>query len=241
MDIFVGGGGDDLSWLGLGVVRAYAADLAAVAGRPVPNARPARLRRAIVSAARDGRSVNLIGHSWGAIDAFDAAASALRDGLRVANLVTLDPVSGPWRRPPAWPGGAYWLNVCAASSRPDGSDRLTQRRPFAHKPSRLPLGAADRTVTLDLHHWDVEGMMRLSGARALLDRSAPAGAARSAQRSAEGVQAQADVDEQQKRHGEGRSHEQQRHPDQRSKDAGRIDAAQVEEEVRGGGQQDHAL
>jgi pimeloyl-ACP methyl ester carboxylesterase len=89
MDIFVGGGGDDLSWLGLGVVRAYAADLAAVAGRPVlyaPNARPARLRRAIVSAARDGRSVNLIGHSWGAIDAFDAAASALRDGLRVANL-----------------------------------------------------------------------------------------------------------------------------------------------------------
>ena len=176
MDIFVGGGGDDLDWLGLGVVRAYAADVAAVKGRPVlyvPNARPARLRHAIAASARAGDVVNLVGHSWGAIDAFHAAAWALRENLSVANLVTLDPVSGPWRRPPVWPGGAYWLNVCAQSSQPDKSDRLTQRRPFAHKPSRLPLRAADRTATLDLHHWDVEGMMRLSGAQGLLDRSAP--------------------------------------------------------------------
>ena len=176
MDIFVGGGGDDLAWLGLGVVRGYAADVAATAGRPVlyvPNARPARLRQAIKAAAKGGDVVNLIGHSWGAIDAFHAAVWALREDLSVLNLITLDPVSGPWRRPPAWPGGPYWLNVCAQSSRPDQSDRLTQRRPFAHKPSRLPLGAADRTVTLDLHHWDVEGMMRLSGAQGLLERSAP--------------------------------------------------------------------
>jgi pimeloyl-ACP methyl ester carboxylesterase len=175
MDIFVGGGGDDLSWLGLGVVRAYAADLAAATERPVlyiPNARPVRLRRAIAAAARGGEVVNLIGHSWGAIDAFHAAARALRQGVAIANLVTLDPVSGPWRRTEAWPGGAYWLNVRADSSRPDGSDRLTQRRPFAHKPSRLPLSAADRTVTLDLHHWDVESMMRLSGARDRLDLAA---------------------------------------------------------------------
>ncbi len=171
MDIFVGGGGDDLAWLGLGVVRVYAANLAARAGRPVlylPNARPARLREAIEAEARQGNAVNLIGHSWGAIDAFQAAAGALRRGLAVANLVTLDPVSGPWRHPAPWPGGAFWLNVTAQSSRSDASDRLTQRRPFAYKPSRLPLIAADRNVTLDLHHWDVEGMMRLSGARALL-------------------------------------------------------------------------
>jgi hypothetical protein len=80
-------------------------------------------------------------------------------------------VSGPWRRPGAWPGGAFWLNVCAVPARPDRSDRLTRLRPFAHKPSRLPLTAADRNVTLDLHHRDVERMMRLSGARACLDRS----------------------------------------------------------------------
>ncbi len=183
MDIFVGGGGDDLAWLGLGVVRAYAADVAAAAGRPVlyaPNARPARLRQAIIAAARGGAAVNLIGHSWGAIDAFRAAAWALREGLPVANLITLDPVSGPWRRPPRWPGGAYWLNVCARSSRPDKSDRLTQWRPFAHKPSRLPLRDADRTVTLDLHHWDVERMMRLSGAHDLLNRVAEDGVAAAA-------------------------------------------------------------
>ena len=176
MDIFVGGGGDDLSWLGLGVVRSYVADLPTVTRSPalcLPNARPARLRQTIVAAARTGDVVNLIGHSWGAIDAFQAAAWALRQGIDVANLITLDPVSGPWRRPPAWPGGAYWLNVCAEPSRPDRSDRLTQRRPFAHKPSRLPLRYADVTVTLDLHHWDVAGMMRLSGARSLLDQAAP--------------------------------------------------------------------
>ncbi len=175
MEIFVGGGGDDLAWLGLGVVRSYAADLAAVTGRPalyVPNARPTRLRQAIEAAASAGDVVNVIGHSWGAIDAYHAAAGALRCGIGVANLVTLDPVSGPWRRPPIWPGGAYWLNVTARSSRPDQSDRLTLRKPFARKPSRLPLSAAAKNVTLDLHHWDVEGMMRLSGARALIDLSA---------------------------------------------------------------------
>ena len=98
MDIFIGGGGDDLAWLGLGVVRCYASNYAAGTRRPVlyvPNARPARLHHAIEAEARRGEVVNLIGHSWGAIDAFDAAASALRRGLAVANLITLDPVSGP--------------------------------------------------------------------------------------------------------------------------------------------------
>jgi pimeloyl-ACP methyl ester carboxylesterase len=174
MDIFIGGGGDDLAWLGLGVVRHYAADLAATTGRPViyvPNARPARLRRAIEAGARRGDVVNLVGHSWGAIDAFHAAAGALRQGLAVTNLITLDPVSGPLRRPGTWPGGAFWLNVSADSSRPDHSDRLTRRQPFAHKPSRLPLAAADENVTLDLHHWDIDGMMQLSGARARLVHS----------------------------------------------------------------------
>jgi len=178
MDIFIGGGGDDLTWLGLGVVRRYASNHATGTGRPalyIPNARPARLRQAIEAGASRGDVVNLIGHSWGAIDAFHAAANALRRGIAVANLVTLDPVSGPWRRPITWPGGAFWLNVCAAPSRPDRSDRLTRRRPFARKPSRLPLATADLNVTLDLHHWDVENMMRLSGARERLDRSAPLG------------------------------------------------------------------
>lgn len=174
IDIFVGGGGDDLSWLGLGVVRQYATDFAARTGRPVaylPNARPAALRRALRAAAGRAVAINLVGHSWGAVDAYEAAAWASRRDIAVANLVTLDPVSGPFRRPSAWPGAAAWLDVALAPSSLDDSDRIALRRPLAHKPSRLPLGAATTRLVLDLHHWDVAGMMRLSGAEDRLERS----------------------------------------------------------------------
>jgi pimeloyl-ACP methyl ester carboxylesterase len=167
-DIFVGGGGDDLSGLGLGVVRRAAARHAARTGRPVlylPNARPGRLRRAIRAAAERGERLSLVGHSWGGVDAYEAAVAALRQGLPVASLVTLDPVSGLLRRPAPWPGGAFWLNVTLRPSRRDYTDWLTRLWPFACTPSRLPLAAADRDVVLDLHHWDVEGMLGLSGAR----------------------------------------------------------------------------
>ena len=172
MDLFIGGGGDDLARLGFGVVRHYAARYAAETGRPVaylPNARIGRARRLIEAAFAAGEPVNVVGHSWGAIDAYVAVARALRRGARVTNLITLDPVSGPLRRPPPWPGGAYWLNVALEPRTPDHSDRLTDRRPWARKPSRLPLAAADEQLVLDLNHWDVAGMLRLSGARARLD------------------------------------------------------------------------
>jgi pimeloyl-ACP methyl ester carboxylesterase len=176
VDIFIGGGGDDLSWLGLGVVRQYALRFAAETRRPVvylPNARLWRAGRLIRAASDRGETVNLIGHSWGAIDAYVVAVRAAGRGVPIASLVTLDPVSGPLRRPPAWPGGPYWLNVTLAPTEPDRSDRLTARRPWARKPSRLPLEAADASVVLDLNHWDVGRMMRLSGARELLDGKRP--------------------------------------------------------------------
>jgi len=171
MDIFIGGGGDDLQALGLGVVRDYAAKFSSLSGRDslyLPNARTGRAVRLIEDGVRRGARVNIIGHSWGAVDAYAAAVAATRRGLPVANLITLDPVSGPLRRPPEWPGGAFWLNVDLAPSRPDASDRLTQRRPFAVKPSRLPTHLADAQVVLDLNHRDVEPMMRMSGAQARL-------------------------------------------------------------------------
>jgi pimeloyl-ACP methyl ester carboxylesterase len=172
MDIFIGGGGDDLSWFGLGVVRQYAARYAAETGRSVvylPNARVARARRLIEAAVRAGEPVNVMGHSWGAVDAYAAVAEAARRGASAANLITLDPVSGPLRGPADWRPGPYWLDVTLAPSSPDRSDRLTNRRPWARKPSRLPLEAADERVVLDLNHWDVARMMRRSGARARLD------------------------------------------------------------------------
>lgn len=172
IDIFVGGGGDDLSWLGLGVVRQYAAAFAARTGRSViylPNARPWALRRALRAGAEHGAVINLIGHSWGAVDAYEAAVWAAKRAVAVANLVTLDPVSGPLRRPSPWPGAAAWLNVALDPSEPDESDRIALRWPLAHKPSRLPLRDAAADLVLDLHHWDVGGMMRLSGAERRLE------------------------------------------------------------------------
>jgi pimeloyl-ACP methyl ester carboxylesterase len=172
VDIFIGGGGDDLSWLGLGVVRQYAARYAKETGRPVvylPNARIGRALRLIEAAVRAGEPVNVVGHSWGAIDAYAAVTGAARRGAIVATLITLDPVSGPLRRPAAWRPGPYWLDITLAPTSPDRSDRLTNRRPWARKPSRLPLEAADERIVLDMNHWDVGRMMRLSGARARLD------------------------------------------------------------------------
>jgi pimeloyl-ACP methyl ester carboxylesterase len=172
VDIFIGGGGDDLAFLGLGVVRQYAARYAAETGRPVvylPNARIGRAQRLIQAAVRAGEPVSVVGHSWGAIDAYVAVAAAARRGALAVTLVTLDPVSGPLRRPVAWRPGVFWLDVALAPSSPDRSDRLTNRHPWARKPSRLPLEAADQRVVLDLNHWDVGRMMRLSGARARLD------------------------------------------------------------------------
>lgn len=168
MDIFIGGGGDDLAWLGLGVVRAYAARYAAETGRPTlysPNARVGRLVRRL-RRARPARPLNIVGHSWGGPDAIRVAAAAERDGLAVANLVTLDAVAGPLRRVPAVALSAAWLDVVATPSTPDRSDRLTHRPPWSRKVVGLP---ADVTVSLDLNHWNVDGMMRLSGARARLD------------------------------------------------------------------------
>jgi pimeloyl-ACP methyl ester carboxylesterase len=175
MEIFIGGGGDDLAFLNLGVVAHYARRYAAETGRRViysPNARAGKLRAAIRTAADAGETVSLIGHSWGGPDAWRAAAWAARQGLPVARLITLDPVGGPWPRRFAGSLATPWLNVDAQPSAPDRSDWLTSLRPYARKPSGLPVSLATRHVTLDLNHWDVAGMMDLSGARQWLESEA---------------------------------------------------------------------
>jgi len=174
MEIFIGGAGDDLAFLGFGVLASYARRYAAETGRPaiyVPNARLRRVRRAIAEAAARGEAVNLIGHSWGGPDAWRAAAWAARRGLPLRALVTLDPVDGPLRRRFEGALGCEWLNVVADPSAPDRSDALTRLPLLAGKPPRLPLAQATRQVILDLNHWDVTGMMRASGARRLIEQT----------------------------------------------------------------------
>jgi pimeloyl-ACP methyl ester carboxylesterase len=137
------------------------------------------VRQAIQLAAQAGESIGLIGHSWGGPDAWRAAAWAARGGLPVRALVTLDPVGGPLPRRFEGPLAVPWLNVQAQPSSPDRSDWLTSLRPYARKPSGLPVALATRHVVLDLNHRDVAGMMDLSGARRWLqDRASFPSAAR---------------------------------------------------------------
>lgn len=173
LDIFIGGGGDDLAWLGLGVMRAYAQRYEGEAGRPVLYSANARVRRLFwrIRRERPGEPLNIVGHSWGALDAFRLAVLVERSGVPVANLITLDPVGWPFGRAPHGTPNAPWQNVEGSPSAPDSSDRLTNRWPWSRKPSGLPIARADAHVVLDVNHWNVEGMMRLSGARERLECS----------------------------------------------------------------------
>jgi len=167
VDIFIGGGGDDLP--GFGTMRSYA-DAYAKTGRPTryyPNARKAEVLRAIAAASQADGPVNLVGHSWGAIDAYNVAIEARRRGLRVDNVVTLDPVGGRLlaRAEPGDPP-ANWTNVQAHASCPDQSDWVAA---LGGKPSDLPIERASQRRVV-ANHVDVDAMMA-AGGRAVLDRS----------------------------------------------------------------------
>ena len=173
LDIFVGGGADDLM-PGGGVMRSYSDDYAKQTGRPtryLPNAQVAHIVDAIREGNATGGPVNIVGHSWGGPDAYNAAAAAATDGLKVDNLVTLDPVSGPIGAVYGAPHAKTWMNVYAAPAETDYTDLITHLPPLSRKPSNLPVHKADRPVAVARNHWDVAGMMRDSGARALLDGS----------------------------------------------------------------------
>jgi pimeloyl-ACP methyl ester carboxylesterase len=173
LDIFIGGGGDDLAWLSFGVVRAYAERYAAETGRPVIYSANARVLGLAwrVRRLRPAAPLNIVGHSWGALDAYRLAVLVERARFSVDNLITLDPVGWPFGRAPRGLPTAPWLNVDCAPSRPDASDRMTNRWPWSRKPSGLPVERAAAKVVLDLNHWNVEAMMQLGGARERLDAS----------------------------------------------------------------------
>lgn len=141
------------------------------AAQYVPNNRIGQVVNIIRDANRDGGPVNVIGHSYGGPDAYNAVAIANRQGLHVDNLITLDPVGGPTNRVLGMASPERWMNVHTTPDRPDLSDWLTTLAPLAHKPSALPIAQADQNIELRLNHRDVEGMMGQSRARAVLDGS----------------------------------------------------------------------
>jgi len=171
-DIFIGGGADDL--LPHGVMRDYAEAYARQTGRPTryfPNARIGGVVDAIQQGDANGGPVNVVGHSWGGPDAYNAVARANAAGLPVDNLITLDPVSGPSRAVEGVAHAGTWMNVYGHPVQPDFTDQIASFPWLAHKPSDLPVPLADEPINVRLHHGDAEGMMQQSGARELLDRS----------------------------------------------------------------------
>jgi pimeloyl-ACP methyl ester carboxylesterase len=167
VEILIGGGGDDLAFLGLGVFADVARARAAETGRTVlyvANGRLGRVRRAIIACAMRREPVCLIGHSWGGPDAWCLAVWAARRGLPIHALVTLDPVAGPLRRRFTGHVACPWLNVVARPTAPDRTDRLTNFCGLSRKPSGLPTDRATREVILDLNHWNVAGMLAASEA-----------------------------------------------------------------------------
>lgn len=173
-DIFIGGLLDDKETDFSGALRQYKDAYAKETGRRVayfPNARTGEVVEAIRAANRLGGPVNVVGHSYGGPDAFNAAVRAGREGLRVDNLVTLDPVTAFRAAPERGRPAGFWMNVNATPSSRDGSDWLAWVPFFAGIPSRLPTDRANQRPAVSAHHKDVDTLMVRSGAREVLDAS----------------------------------------------------------------------
>jgi thioesterase domain-containing protein len=171
LDIFIGGAWDHRR--GYGVLRSYAARYAAETGRRVAYFRNARCRQVldlIRQANARGGAVNLVGHSFGGTDAYNVAVAAAKEGLRIDNLITIDPVGGGFglaRRRPGAIAVGRWTNVTGAPQKPNRNDRIAR---LGGKPSQLPVADADPAVAVDANHEDVDAMMA-AGARDVLDGS----------------------------------------------------------------------
>lgn len=128
---------------------------------------------AIRRANEDGIPVDLIGHSYGAMAAFNAANLAGQRGYHVRNLVTADPVGrlstseGPL--PPGRVG--RWVNISADPPDETLGERLNLSDVVAligGKPSGIPTAYADADFSVRRHHQDLAGMVADAGIDALL-------------------------------------------------------------------------
>ncbi|WP_397404456.1 hypothetical protein [Phenylobacterium sp.] len=173
-DIFIGGFLDDKETGVSGALRQYKDAYAKETGRRVayfPNARTGEVVEAIRAANRLGGPVNVVGHSYGGPDAFNATVRAGREGLRVDNLVTVDPVTAFRAAPERGRPLGVWTNVKAAPAAPDLSDWITNRGIFSSNPSRLPVDEATAQNSVAGSHKNVDLMMREGGGREALDAS----------------------------------------------------------------------
>jgi thioesterase domain-containing protein len=180
-DIFVGGFLDHIKTPVSGhVVKGYAERHRRQVLHPVEYHRTGEIDRVVDTirrANRAGGPVNVVGHSWGGPDAYSAVVQARAQGLRVDNLVTVDPVSRPGENIGRLPAGQRWVNVEGVPRKRELSDLITNIPLVSRKPSRLPIARATKTVRIEASHADFERMMRLGGGQEQLASSRKASSA----------------------------------------------------------------
>ena len=125
---------------------------------------------AIRRGSQDGAPVDVIGHSYGAMAAFNAVNQAAQQGYAVRNLVTADPVgrlsTGKGPLPPGRVG--RWTNIEATPPGLNVSDVVAL---IGGKPSAVPTSYADQGFVVQRHHQDLAGMIGDAGGEGLF--SAP--------------------------------------------------------------------
>lgn len=135
---------------------------------------------AIRRASEDGIPVDILGHSYGAMAAFNAANLAGQQDYRVRNLVTADPVGRLSTSRGPLPAGSVtrWINIDADPPSDALKDKLNLSDLVGRvggKPSTVPTAYADQDFIVRRHHEDLAGMVRDAGVDVIFRAPADAG------------------------------------------------------------------
>ncbi|MDO6965233.1 alpha/beta fold hydrolase [Rhizobium alvei] len=127
-----------------------------------------KIEKAIKEIAKKNEPINIVGHSWGATTAANAARNAKQ---KIDNLITVDPVGveGLGKKKPNFIDN--WVNVEAKPPKGNFSDAIARAGNLGRGVSFLPTKTADRNVITDAHHEQFGPMMNLIGAKEILERS----------------------------------------------------------------------
>jgi hypothetical protein len=164
--IFIGGGGEDYL-IDPGVVESYVSRRGD--GNYFRHYERQRVDSAIEIAFGLGKPVILVGHSWGADRALETAFRALRRGIPVDLLVTIDPVTGrnDNHRPTDYQRlardlGGLWVNVRATEYLHSREPGIFSSDNIAGVGGRMRFEDQQRAhvnVESRVRHWDFPSMM----------------------------------------------------------------------------------
>ncbi|MGF1549404.1 MAG: RHS repeat-associated core domain-containing protein [Sphingomonadaceae bacterium] len=161
-DIYIGGARDYNNQIVYGYASRQAQDNPGRVVRYFQHDQDERIREALYDAQATDEPVNVFAHSWGT----DTAVTIIREtGVRVDNLVTVDPVSlrGDYTRPS---GVVNWLNIVAD---PQGLEISNIVAMVGRK--RGALEGADSNVFVSANHAEFSTMMDKGGGTGIREKS----------------------------------------------------------------------